>query len=183
MMRICVYCSANSHIDPDFFDLTRQLGEWMGIHGHDLVYGGTDLGLMRCVAEAVAKAGGNVTGVVPARIEQGGHASTIDHIRLTCDTLAERKDLMLEHCDVAIALPGGIGTLDEIFSFAAEGTLAYHDKRIIAYNMKGFWNPLEALLQHLQQQGFIRGDYRQRIVFARSLADIEQLVAEEATRK
>ena len=72
-MNICVFCSANSNIDPDFFALTRELGEWMGANGHTLVYGGTDLGLMRCVAEAVKGAGGRVIGVLPARIERGGH--------------------------------------------------------------------------------------------------------------
>lgn len=181
-MDICVFCSANSAIDPDFFTLTRQLGEWMGANGHGLVYGGTDLGLMRCVAEAVSSAGGKVKGVVPARIEQGGHGSSVDDETLLCETLSERKTLMLDHSDVAIALPGGIGTLDEIFSFAAEGTLNYHDKLVVVYNMKGFWDHLEALLEHLQRQGLIRGDYRRRIVFARTLGDIQRILAAEASK-
>ena len=81
---------------------------------------------------------------------------------------------MLDRSDVVVALPGGIGTLDEVFSVAAEGTLAYHAKRVIVYSMKGFWDGLEALLEHLQQQGLIRGDYRERIVFVHTLGEIKR---------
>lgn len=175
-MNIGVFCSANSQIDPDFFTLTRELGEWMGRHHHTLVYGGTDLGLMDCVAHAVAESGGKVVGVVPARLLENEHASAIDHERLLCHTLAERKQLMTQRSDVLIALPGGIGTLDEVFTAAGEGTLAYHDKRVIVYNMKGFWDRLEELLIHLQQQGFIRGDYRQRILFAHNLDEVAKII-------
>lgn len=171
-MNISVFCSANSDIDPDFFTLTRQLGTWIGQQGHTLVYGGADLGLMECVARAVAEAGGHITGVVPQRLEQMGHASPLPDVRIYCETLSERKDLMLEHSDVAIVLPGGIGTLDEAFSMAASGTLYYHDKRVVVYNMKGFWDDMERLLEGLQHQGFIRGDYRLRIAFARTLDEV-----------
>ena len=171
-MNIGIFCSANSQIDPDFFTLTRQLGAWMGKHHHTLVYGGTDLGLMDCVAHAVADNGGKVIGVVPALLLKNEHANPIDDERLLCTTLSERKQLMTAHSDVLIALPGGIGTLDEVFSVAGEGTLAYHDKKVIIYNMKGFWDDLETMLGHLQQRGFIRGDYQSRIVFAHNLEEI-----------
>lgn len=171
-MKIGIFCSANSQIDPDFFTLTRQLGEWMGLHHHTLVYGGTDLGLMDCIAHAVADNGGRVVGVVPALLLKNEHANPIDHERYLCTTLSERKQLMTQHSDVFIALPGGIGTLDEVFSVAGEGTLAYHDKRVIMYSMKGFWDHLENLFCHLQQEGFLRGDYRQRIAFAHNLEEI-----------
>lgn len=171
-MNIGIFCSANSQIDPDFFTLTRQLGEWMGQQHHTLVYGGTDLGLMDCIAHAVDENGGRVVGVVPARLLENEHANPIDHERLLCTTLAERKQIMTEQSDVLIALPGGIGTLDEVFTIAGEGTLAYHNKRVIMYSMKGFWDELETFFCHLQQQGFIRGDFRQRIVFAHNLEEV-----------
>ena len=158
-MKIGIFCSANSQIDPDFFTLTRQLGEWMGQHQHTFVY-------------AVADNGGRVVGVVPSLLLKNEHANPIDHERYLCTTLSERKQLMTQHSDVFIALPGGIGTLDEVFSVAGEGTLAYHDKRVIMYSMKGFWDQLESLFCHLQQQGFLRGDYRQRIAFAHNLDEI-----------
>ena len=171
-MNICVFCSANENIDPEFFTMTSQLGEWIGRHGHALVYGGCDMGLMECVAKAVRKSGGKVIGVIPSRLEQGGHASKYIDERITCDTLGERKKLMLENSDAIVALPGGIGTLDEIFTVASEGTLSYHDKRVIVYNMKGFWNGLQSLLNSLQKRGLMRGDYHRRICFANSLDEL-----------
>ncbi len=171
-MNICVFCSANENIDPEFFTMTSQLGEWIGRHGHALVYGGCDMGLMECVAKAVRKSGGKVIGVIPSRLEQGGHASKYIDERITCDTLGERKKLMLENSDAIVALPGGIGTLDEIFTVASEGTLSYHDKRVIVYNMKGFWNGLQSLLDSLQKRGLMRGDYHRRICFANSLDEL-----------
>ena len=171
-MNICVFCSANENIDPEFFTMTSQLGEWIGRNGHALVYGGCDMGLMECVAKAVRKSGGKVIGVIPSRLEQGGHASKYIDERITCDTLGERKKLMLENSDAIVALPGGIGTLDEIFTVASEGTLSYHDKRVIVYNMKGFWNGLQSLLNSLQKRGLMRGDYHPRICFANSLDEL-----------
>jgi uncharacterized protein (TIGR00730 family) len=171
-MNICVFCSANENIDPEFFTMTSQLGEWIGRHGHALVYGGCDMGLMECVAKAVRKSGGKVIGVIPSRLEQGGHASKYIDERITCDTLGKRKKLMLENSDAIVALPGGIGTLDEIFTVASEGTLSYHDKRVIVYNMKGFWNELQSLLNSLQKRGLMRGDYHRRICFANSLDEL-----------
>ena len=171
-MNICVFCSANENIDPEFFTMTSQLGEWIGRHGHALVYGGCDMGLMECVAKAVRKSGGKVIGVIPSRLEQGGHASKYIDERITCDTLGERKKLMLENSEAIVALPGGIGTLDEIFTVASEGTLSYHDKRVIVYNMKGFWNELQSLLNSLQKRGLMRGDYHRRICFANSLDEL-----------
>ena len=175
-MKIGIFCSANSQIDPDFFTLTRQLGEWMGRHHHTLVYGGTDLGLMNCIAHAVAENGGKVVGVVPALLLENEHANPIDHERLLCNTLAERKQLMTEHSDVLVALPGGIGTLDEVFTVAGEGTLAYHDKKVIMYSMKGFWDGLESLFDHLKQQGFIRGQLEQRILFAHNFEEMVSMI-------
>ena len=176
-MKISVFCSANSNIDPDFFTLTRELGQWIGREGHTLVYGGVDMGLMECVAEAAAKAGGMVTGVIPSRLEKGGRTSQHIHTKILCETLGERKQLMLQHSDVAIALPGGIGTLDEIFSMASEGTLAYHDKRVVVYNMKGFWDSLIHMLDDLNSKGMTRKNWRTYIQVANSLEDIVKLLA------
>ena len=171
-MNICVFCSANENIDPEFFTKTSQLGGWIGRHGHALVYGGCDMGLMECLAKAVSKSGGKVIGVIPSRLEQGGHASKYLDECITCDTLGDRKQLMLENSDAIVALPGGIGTLDEIFSVASEGTLSYHDKRVIVYNMKGIWDGLQSLLDGLQECGLMRGDYNRRICFANSLDEL-----------
>lgn len=156
-MNICVFCSANGQIDPDFFTLTTELGEWMAAEGHTLVFGGCAMGLMDCVARAVRGAGGRTIGVVPSRIEQSGRTSEFLDIHIPCDTLSDRKDLLLAHADVCVALPGGVGTLDEIFTVVASATLGYHHKRVILYDMKGFWQPLVSALEQYEANGMIRG--------------------------
>ena len=156
-MRICVFCSANSHIDPDFFELTRRLGRWMGEHGHTLVFGGCNMGLMECVAEAVREAGGRTVGVVPTKVEEGGRVSPCLDVHIPCDNLSDRKDLLLAQSDVCVALPGGVGTLDEIFTVVAAHTIGYHHKKVILYNMKGFWDSLIALLDDIEHRGMLRG--------------------------
>lgn len=176
-MKIGVFCSANSNIDPDFFSLTRELGTWIGQKGHTLVFGGCNMGLMECIAQSVHEAGGSTIGVVPQVIEKGGKVSDFVDVNIACDNLSDRKDLMLLQSDVLIALPGGIGTLDEIFSVAAAHTIGYHNKRVIIYNMKGFWDSTIRMLDDLQSQGLIRGSWRNYIQIANSMEQIQLLIS------
>ena len=176
-MKIGVFCSANSNIDPDFFSLTRELGTWIGQNGHTLVFGGCNMGLMECIAQSVHEAGGSTIGVVPQVIEKGGKVSDFVDVNIACDNLSDRKDLMLLQSDVLIALPGGIGTLDEIFSVAAAHTIGYHNKRVIIYNMKGFWDSTIRMLDELQSQGLIRGSWRNYIQIANSMEQIQLLIS------
>ena len=97
-------------------------------------------------------------------------------VEIPCDNLTDRKQLMMDQSDVFIALPGGIGTLDEVFTVAASATIGYHQKLVILYNMNGFWNELIALLDSLQQKGMIRGSWRQYIKTADSLEEISRLI-------
>ncbi|MBQ9231953.1 MAG: TIGR00730 family Rossman fold protein [Prevotella sp.] len=175
-MRICVFCSANADIDSDFFRMTEELGRWIGENGHSLVYGGVNQGLMECVAKATHEAGGQVIGVIPTIIEQSGRISPYVDVEMFCDNLSDRKQLMQDQADVFIALPGGIGTLDEVFTIAASATIGYHSKKIILYNMKGFWNSLQALLDDLQSKGFTRKDWHHQILIANSPDDLRQLL-------
>lgn len=176
-MKIGVFCSANSNIDTDFFSLTRELGTWIGQKGHTLVFGGCNMGLMECIAQSVHEAGGSTIGVVPQVIEKGGKVSDFVDVNIACDNLSDRKDLMLLQSDVLIALPGGIGTLDEIFSVAAAHTIGYHNKRVIIYNMKGFWDSTIMMLDDLQSQGLIRGSWRNYIQIANSMEQIQLLIS------
>ena len=175
-MRVAVYCSANNHIDKEYIRLTEELGHWLAQNGHTLVFGGTDLGLMETIAKAVKEEGGRCIGVVPSKVEERGHVSSWLDERIDCDNLSDRKDLMLQQSDIAIALPGGIGTLDEVFSMAASATIGYHHKRVILYNMNGFWNSLVDLLDHLQAQGLMRGSYKQFIQIASNLDELSDLL-------
>ena len=175
-MKICVFCSANRQLDPEFFTLTEELGRWAAENGHSIVYGGVNMGLMECVAKATKEAGGHTIGVVPTIIEKTGRLSDYVDVEIPCDNLSDRKQMMMDQSDVFIALPGGIGTIDEVFTVAASATIGYHDKSMILYNMKGFWNELIALLDDLQAKGMIRGDWRQYIKTADSIEEISQLI-------
>ena len=175
-MKIAVFCSANKNIDPDFFTLTEEMGKWMAENGHDLVFGGCNSGLMDCIGKAVKANGGRTIGVVPTLVERGGRTFPDLDIEIPCDNLSDRKDLMLLKSDVVVALPGGLGTLDEIFTVAASSTIGYHNKRVILYNINGFWNTLIALLDDLQQRGMIRGDYHRHIEIADSFEQLKQLL-------
>ena len=176
-MKICVFCSANEQIDPDFFRETEKLGTWAAKNGHSIVFGGVNCGLMECVAKAAHEAGGQTIGVIPQIIEKNGRISEYVDVEMLCDNLSDRKQMMLDASDVFIALPGGIGTIDEVFTIAASATIGYHHKRVILYNMKGFWNGLIAMMDDLQTRGVIRQQWQDWIVVANSLEDIERLLA------
>jgi len=131
---------------------------------------------MECLAKAVKEAGGQTLGVVPSIVEKTGRTSQYNDRVLTCDNLSERKQLMLDESDVFIALPGGVGTLDEVFTVAASYTIGYHQKRVILYNMLGFWDATIRMLDDLQQRGMVRGRWRDYICVANNLDEIEQLI-------
>ena len=175
-MKICIFCSANQQIDPEFFSMTEELGTWAAKNGHSIVFGGVNQGLMETVAKAVKENGGRTIGVIPTIVEKSGRISDYVEIEIPCDDLSDRKQLMMDQSDVFIALPGGIGTLDEVFTVVASATIGYHQKTVILYNMKGFWNPLIALLDDLKTKGMIRGDWREYIKTADSIEEISHII-------
>ncbi len=177
-MRICVFCSANNNIAPEYFEKARELGEWMAREGHTLVFGGTNQGLMDCIARAVHDNGGTTVGVVPSVIEKGGRVSDAVDVKILCDSLSDRKDLLISHSDVFVALPGGVGTLDEVFTVVASSTIGYINKHVVLYNVGGFWDSLVALLSDLQQRGMIRGSVADRITVAASLDEVKAAMAD-----
>lgn len=177
-MKIAVFCSANNSIAPVYFQKTEELGRWMAAEGHTLVYGGCNSGLMECVGRAVHEGGGLTIGVIPTLVEKGGRQSQYVDVEIPCDNLDDRKHLMQVQCDVAVALPGGIGTLDEVFTLAASHTIGYHPKMVILYNIDGFWDSLVVLLDDLQDKGMIRGNYTQYVQVANTFDELRQLLAE-----
>ena len=176
-MKIGVFCSANGQIDPDFFRATEELGRWMARNGHDLVFGGVNQGLMECIAQAVHEGGGRTIGVVPTIVEKTGRTSQYVEVEIRCDNLTDRKQLMMDQSDVFVALPGGIGTLDEVFTVAASATIGYHQKVVVLYDLKGFWTPLIAMLDDLQRRGMVRGQWQDYIKIASSLEELATLLA------
>ena len=176
IMKICVFCSANQQIDPDFFGLTEQLGRWAAENGHTIVFGGVNQGLMECIGKAAKQVGGRTIGIIPMIVEKSGRTSDYVDIEIPCDNLSDRKQLMMDQSDVFIALPGGLGTLDEILTVVASATIGYHSKTVILYNMKGFWDSLVSLLDDLQAKGMVRGEWRQYIKKADSIEGIKTLI-------
>jgi uncharacterized protein (TIGR00730 family) len=175
-MKICIFCSANQQIDPDFFRITEELGQWATREGHTIVYGGVNQGLMECVAKAAHEAGGRTIGVIPRIVEKSGRISDYVDIEMLCDNLSDRKQMMEDQSDVFVALPGGIGTIDELFTIAAAHTIGYHNKLVILYNMKGFWDSLIYMLDDLQQKGMVRGNWRDYIAVANNLEELARII-------
>jgi uncharacterized protein (TIGR00730 family) len=176
-MKICVFCSANQQIDPDFFVLTEELGTWAADNGHSIVYGGVNQGLMEALAKATKAHDGRTIGIVPMIVEKSGRVSDYVDVEIPCDNLSDRKQLMMDQADVFIALPGGIGTIDEVFTVAASATIGYHQKPVILCNMKGFWDSLIAMLEDLQAKGMIRGNWRNYIKTADSIEEISRIIS------
>ena len=156
MEKIGIFCSASEVIDPIYFEKTRELAKWMGQTRKTLVYGGANLGLMECVAKSAKENGAFIMGVVPTKLEEQGAVSDLLDVTFRVDNLSERKDTMLRESDVLVALPGGVGTLDEVFHVVASASIGYHHKKVIFYNVDGFWNGLLDFLDNMKGSGFAR---------------------------
>lgn len=156
MEKIGIFCSASDSIQPVFFEKARELGQWLGQHRKTIVYGGANIGLMECVAEAARACGATIMGVVPTKLEEKGAVSDLLDVTFRTDNLSERKDVMVRESDILIALPGGVGTLDEIFHVMAAATLGYHSKKVILYNVEGFWDGIIRFLNELEEKHFTR---------------------------
>ena len=154
--KICVYCGSSGGIDPAFVASARRFGRILADNDIGLVYGGGDLGLMGAVAHAVLENGGHVTGIIPHFLQKQEQMLESVQELLIVEDMHERKRLMFEKADAFVALPGGIGTLEELVEQLTWVQLQRHDKPVIIANVTGFWRPLLALLDHMRQQGFIR---------------------------
>jgi uncharacterized protein (TIGR00730 family) len=152
---LCVYCGSRPGRAQEFKDLAAEVGRWIGEHGGQLVYGGGNAGLMGVVADATLAAGGTVIGVIPrALVEREFAKRDCTHLHVV-DNMHERKRLMAEHADAFLALPGGIGTLEEFFEVWTWRQLGYHDKPIGLLNASGYYDPLLAFLSSSVQGEFM----------------------------
>ena len=152
---ICVYCGSRPGYHPEFTAVATQVGTWIGTHGGQLVYGGGRNGLMGTVDDATLASGGRVIGVIPKALVDREHA----HLGCTelhvVETMHERKRLMAEHADAFLALPGGIGTLEEFFEVWTWRQLGYHDKPVGLLNMNSYYDHLLAFLGSSVKEGFM----------------------------
>lgn len=155
MFSLCVYCGSRPGRDPRHAEAARRLGTLIGERGFRLVYGGGHAGLMGAVADAALAAGGQVLGIIPRRLvsRELGHRG-IQELRVV-DTMHDRKRQMAEAADAFVALPGGLGTLEELFEVWTWQQLGYHARPIGLLDSAGYYAPLRALLAHTTEAGFI----------------------------
>lgn len=157
---VCVYCGSRPGNDPVYAEAARATGQWIGEHGGQLVYGGGRNGLMGIVAEATQAAGGRVVGIIPKALVDLEQANThCDELHVV-DTMHERKALMADRSDAFIALPGGLGTLEELFEVWTWGQLGYHQKPLGLLEVNDFFGKLCIFLDHLVSEGFVRSEHR-----------------------
>jgi len=160
--RVCVYAGAASGARPEYTAAAIELGTSLARRGLGLVYGGASVGLMGACADAAMAAGGEVIGILPKNLQarEVGHHHITD-LRIV-DTLHERKAVMTELSSAFVALPGGIGTLDELFETATWNYLGIHQKPYGLLDAEGYWQPLLAALDHLTREGFLQPATRAR---------------------
>jgi uncharacterized protein (TIGR00730 family) len=159
-MRVCVYCASSNDLSQVYFAVARDLGSGMARRGWPLIYGGGGVGLMGAIADAVRSAGGTIVGIIPqALLEREAAYLQSDELIVTT-TLRERKQLMDDHSDAFIALPGGFGTLEELLEIMTLRQLAYHDKPIVIVNVGGYFDALLAQFERIFAEGFAHGRYR-----------------------
>ena len=158
--RICVFTGSRHGQLPEYTDAARQLGRQLVAHGYGLVYGGGNVGLMTVIADAVLELSGHVTGVIPNSLvsKEVAHLGLSD-LRIV-DSMHERKALMAELSDGFIAMPGGIGTMEEFFEVLSWAQLGLHEKPCALLNVAGYYDPLIQFLDHAVEQDFIKPKHR-----------------------
>ena len=170
---VCVYCGSRPGENPAFADAARSVGTWIGQRGGQLVYGGGRSGLMGTVAEATRQAGGRVVGVIPQALVDKELANRLcDELHIV-QTMHERKAMMAERSDTFLALPGGIGTFEELFEVWTCRQLGYHDKPIGLLNVAGYYDALLGFLHTSVASGFM-GEWQMGLLHAS--ADSEALL-------
>jgi len=173
---ICVYCGSNPGTNPAYALAARTLGQVLAKNGVGLVYGGGGLGLMGEIARSVLTHGGRVTGIIPEFLSEKERMLPDATQMIVVEDMHERKKLMFDRSDAFVALPGGIGTLEELVEQLTWAQLGRHSKPIVLVNIEGFWSPLLELLMHLRREAFIRDGMDVRFATVDSAEDVLEAV-------
>jgi len=174
---VCVYCGSSPGRDEAYLEAGRLLGRSIARSGLRLVYGGGTKGIMGAVAEGTLRAGGSVMGIIPRfLLTKEATEKALERLNelVITDNMHERKHRMFEESDAFVALPGGIGTVEEIIEIMTWAQLGHHRKPTVFVNVNGFWDPMLALLDHMASEGFIHTAHRVRPLV---VADPEAVVA------
>jgi hypothetical protein len=169
---ICVYCGSGPGTNPAFMEAAGRFGRILAENRVALVYGGGSAGLMGACAEAALDHGGFVTGIIPEFLTDREHMLMRAQKRIITRDLHERKRLMFEYADAFVALPGGVGTLEELVEQLTWAQLGRHRKPILIANIDGFWDPLCALIDHMEKLQFIRAGLNVNLLVADRIDDV-----------
>jgi uncharacterized protein (TIGR00730 family) len=179
---ICVYCGSSPGNDPLFVETAQKFGKILAQNGITLVYGGGSRGLMGALALSVHENGGRVIGIIPEFLKARERMFTgAEEIVVTRD-MHERKRMMFERADAFVALPGGIGTLEELVEQLTWSQLGRHRKPILVANINGFWEPLVELLDHMKRSGFIHSDLTFDYAVVDRIEDVVPTIKSAAAR-
>jgi uncharacterized protein (TIGR00730 family) len=177
---ICVYCASGPGNNPAFIAAAKSFGRVLAENGIRLVYGGGAVGLMGALAETVLDHGGEVTGVIPDFLMNREHMLVRVQERIVTRDMHERKRVMFERADAFVALPGGVGTLEELIEQLTWAQLGRHKKPILILNVERFWDPLLALLDHMEKLAFIRSGLTVKYLVATEIEDVLPKLIEAA---
>jgi hypothetical protein len=172
IQKICVYCGSGSGNEPAFAEAARSFGKILADNRISLVYGGGSVGLMGEISQAALDHGGEVIGVIPEFLMLRERASTTRHQMIITRDLHERKRTMFDLADAFVALPGGIGTLEELVEQATWAQLGHHSKPILLGNIGGFWDPLCVLIDHMKEHAFIRPGFSTNLLVVDQIDEI-----------
>ncbi len=180
---ICVYCGSGSGSDPAFAEAAKALGRAMAAENIGLVYGGGAVGLMGTVARSVLDHGGHVTGIIPDFLMTKERMLSDVQDTIVVSDMHARKQMMFEKADAFVALPGGIGTLEELVEQLTWAQLGRHRKPILMLSVADFYKPLLVLLAHMRQSGFIRADLELNYLVAEQAEDVIGMLRDAARRR
>lgn len=175
MQNIGVFLSSRSDVSAAYHEAARQVGQWIGETRRTLLYGGSKLGLMEVLARTAKEAGARVFGIVPQFVVDRNHVSELLDVEIRTAGLSDRKTVIIDRSDVLVALPGGVGTLDEVFTLLAGRTANETNKRVILYDVDGCWQPLIDLLDRLVEAGLYSADERQKVDVATNIDELDAL--------
>lgn len=179
---ICVYCGSGDGSDPVFVEAATELGRSMAEAGIGLVYGGGNIGLMGTIARSVFENGGHVTGIIPDFLKKRERMLEEIQETIVVPDMHTRKQLMFERADAFVALPGGIGTLEELVEQMTWAQLGRHTKPILLLSIRSFWKPLLVLLAHMRDQGFIRPGLELNYLVAERVGEVVPMLQASARR-
>ncbi len=179
---ICVYCGSSPGTEPAFIEAAQKFGKIIAENGMRLVYGGGSVGLMGALAEAVLQHGGEVTGIIPEFLTKRERPRRLAQELIVTHDMHERKRTMFERADAFVALPGGLGTLEELVEQLTWVQLGRHKKPILIANIAGYWSPLLALVEHMRAVKFVPSELRVDYLVAKRVEEILPMLREAANK-